>query len=442
LLERGWLKSSDRNHSVRNWFITARSSLNRREKYLAGRDGLGPGWQTTVFCLVLIALFTRSPSLITHAQFYAEDGPTWFAQAYNGGWLHSLLLPQAGYLQTMPRLASGLALLFPLQWAPLVMATVGLLIQALPVPILLSARLRNWADLPTRVLLAAVYVVLPNTREIHVVATNTQWHLALAMALTALASAPLTWRGRLFDIVLLLVAALSGPFCIVLAPIVLIFWWLRRQSWILVVFALLSLGAGTQIALLHNAHRVQDPLGATLADLLRMTGGNIVAGTIVGGSSFAWRAPAPLILISVLLGLVICFYCLCFAKAEWKLFLIYCAAVLAASLRSPLTAKDKPVWDMLVIAVSARYWFLPMLAFVWSAIWCARFARARLFKLAGTGILFSMSVGIVHDWRYQGFADQGFAIGVKRMREAKPGDHVIVPTAPEGWHMVLVKKRL
>ena len=118
-----------------------------------------------------------------------------------------LTFPQAGYLDLTPRLAAGLALLVPLTWAPLVMVIAGLFAQALPVPILLSARSRNWASLPTRMLLAALYVALPNAREIHLVATNSQWHMALTAALTAFACSPLTWRGRLFDIVVLTVAA-------------------------------------------------------------------------------------------------------------------------------------------------------------------------------------------------------------------------------------------
>jgi hypothetical protein len=184
---------------VQNWFHSARSYLNRKEEALAKRDGLSVGGQCVVFVLVLIAQFSRRPSLLTHAQFYAEDGMIWFAQAYNFGWLHSLFLPQVGYLNVVPRLGAGLALLVPLQCAPLVMAIVGLLIQALPVPILLSARCSNWASLPDRLLLAAIYVALPGTREIHVVLTNAQWHMALAAALLSFAASPRTWRGRLCD---------------------------------------------------------------------------------------------------------------------------------------------------------------------------------------------------------------------------------------------------
>jgi hypothetical protein len=389
----------------------------------------------------MIALFCRSPRMLTEAQFYAEDGTIWFAQAYNGGWLHSLILPQAGYLNTMPRIAAGLALLVPLQWAPLVMAIVGMSSQALPVPILLSPRLRTLAELPTRMILAAIYVALPNASEIHIVATNSQWHLALAAALVALAKGPRTWPSRFFDIAVLLIAALSGPFCLVLAPIVLIFWWRRRQSWSLVVFALLSLVACTQTALLlHSTHRVQGKLGATPEALLRMLGGHIVACSLVGSYSFASLAPLSFIVPAALCGLIVGLYCFHNANLEWKLFLIYCAGLFAGSLRSPLTSGAKPAWDLLIVDNSARYWFFPMLAFVWSAAWCAVYARDRLFKIAGTCILLTMSVGIVRDWNHASYPKDYSAVFLQRMRKAKPGDHVIIPVVPDGWQMDLVTK--
>jgi hypothetical protein len=340
----------------------------------------------------------------------------------------------------MPRLGAGLALLFPLRWAPLFMAVTGMLIQAVPVPILLSPRCRSWGSLPTRIGLAAIYLALPN-KEIHVVVTNAQWHLAVAAALVAFSSSPQTWLGRLFDAVLLLVSGLSGPFGIILAPLVLLFWRLRRQAWSLATFALIAISSFAQLVLiLFGGPRIQNPLGATLEAFVRMLGGNIVAGAILGGSSFAWRAPLTLIAAAALTGLAIYFYCMYFANAEWKLFLVYCGAVFVASLRSPLTEGAKPAWDLLVMAVSARYWFLPMLAFAWSALWCARYARDRLFKLAGTGILLSMLIGVVRDWKYAAFADDHFGLAVQRMRDAKPGNHVVVPIVPEGWSMELVKK--
>ena len=431
---------------LHEWFFDARFRLNGWEEALARRDGLSTLWQWVVFGLVVIALFSRSPSLFTHAQFYAEDGAIFFAQAYNLGWLHSLSLPQAGYFNTMPRLAAGLALLFPLDWAPLVMAAVGLLIQSLPVTILLSSRCRAWAPLPTRIVLAAIYVAIPNAREIHIVVTNSMWHLAVAAVLIAFASSPQTWRGRVFDSVLLLVASISGPFCIVLAPLILIFWWRRRQSWSLAVLALTSIGAFTQILLvLHDTHRVQGPLDARLGTFSRLLGGNVFGCALVGSHSFS-ATPTVFITLATLAGLSICLYCFRFANIEWSLFLVYCSGVYLASLHNPLIFRDPslaaahPAWDLLLDDPSCRYWFLPMLMFLWSALWCALYSRDRLFRLAGTCIFLTMSIGIVHDWKYGGYPNEHFAESVQRIRDAKKGDHVIVPLVPEGWQMELVKR--
>jgi hypothetical protein len=434
-------KIPDRDNRPQSWFHSTSLFLKTKQRALADRDGLGTGQQLLAFALATIALFSRRPSLLTHAQFYAEDGTFWFAQAYNLGWLHSLLLPEAGYFNTMPRLAAGVALLVPLQRAPLVMAIVGLLIQALPVPLLLSSRLRNWAPLPTRLLLAVIYVAMPNTREILIVATNTQWHLALAALLLAFASSPRTWVGRVFDIAVILAAAFSGPFCILLAPIALLFWWLRRQPWSLLISALVSLVACIQIGLLlHNTLRVHTALGVRLEPLVRMVGGNIVAGALFGTYAFASKAPMILLAAAALVGIGIYLYCLRFANLEWKLFLIYCAALLAASLSSPLVGGSKPLWDLLVDAFSARYWFFPMLAFAWSAVWCALYGRNRLFRIAGTGIVLCMAFGVVHDWKYRALPDDHFVAFVQRMRDAKPGDHLVFPIMPEGWQMELIKK--
>jgi hypothetical protein len=408
---------------------------------LARRDGLNAGWQIFVFCLVMAALFSRCPSRLTQAQFYAEDGTYWFAQAYNLGWLHSLTLPDGGYLNTLQRLGAGLALLVPLRWAPLVMAFLGMLIQAVPVSILLSPRCRNWGPLPLRLLYAAAYVAIPNSREIHVVLTNSQWHLALAEVLLAFAGSPLSWRGRLLDGVLFLLAGFCGPFGIVLAPLVLLFWWLRRQSWSLVIFCLLSVGAVTQIVvLLHSVHRTENPMGASLGALLRIVGGNIVAGALFGSHAFSTKAPMIAIVVAAVAGLGVIVYRLRFANLEWKLWVVYCAVLLAASLRSPLIPGSRPLWDLLVSEVASRYWFFSMLVFLWSAVWCSLYGPDRLFKIAGSCLCFAMLIGVASDWRYGSFPDDNFAASAQKVREAKPGEHVIVPIPPKGWSMEFVKK--
>jgi hypothetical protein len=96
------------------------------------QEGIGFAWQVAIFIAALFAIFTRLPGALLHPQFFAEDGWVWYEQAYNLHWLRSLGIAQAGYMQTLPRLVAGVALLFPMQWAPLIMNIAGAVVQALP----------------------------------------------------------------------------------------------------------------------------------------------------------------------------------------------------------------------------------------------------------------------------------------------------------------------
>jgi hypothetical protein len=234
------------------------------------QEGIGFAWQVAIFIAALFAIFTRLPGALLHPQFFAEDGWVWYEQAYNLHWLRSLGIAQAGYMQTLPRLVAGVALLFPLQWAPLIMNIAGALVQALPVPALLSRRCTPWGPMPVRILMAALYIAIPDAPEIHVVLTNAMWHLALLQALLAFSLPPESWRGRISDIILFAIGGISGPFCILLLPVVLAYWWFRRQRWTLVVLALMLAGSLIQVlSILQTVKRPGAPLGVTAARLLR-----------------------------------------------------------------------------------------------------------------------------------------------------------------------------
>ena len=260
---------------------------------LSKRDGLAMRWLALSFAVASVAIFLRSPSLLTHAQFYAEDGPLFFAQAYNFGWLHSLGIQYGGYLTILQRVATGAALFVPFRLAPVVMTLVGLLVQAIPVPLLLSSRLRQWAPLPVRMAFAAAYVGIPNAREVHVVCTNSQWHLALVLALLVLAEAPESIAGKIFDVVTVSLAVLTGPFGIVMLPLGAILRYVRRRLWTAVLLGILTAGSLIQrvMILRHHAERGEGHLGATIALFVRLLGGNGFIGALLGSCRFGVKFP-------------------------------------------------------------------------------------------------------------------------------------------------------
>src|SRR5664280_1995630 len=57
-------------------------------------------WHVLAFFTAAGLVVSRQPDAILHAQFFAEDGHVWFADAYNRGWFTSLSRTQDGYFQT------------------------------------------------------------------------------------------------------------------------------------------------------------------------------------------------------------------------------------------------------------------------------------------------------------------------------------------------------
>jgi hypothetical protein len=405
------------------------------------REGIGPGWQVVVFLAALVAVFSRLPGAFLHPQFFAEDGWVWYQQAYNLHWLRSLGIAQAGYLQTFPRLVAGVALLFPMRWAPLIMSLAGAVIQVLPVTALLSRRCTPWGPLPLRILMAALYLAIPDAPEIHIVLTNAMWHLAVLQALLAFSIPPLSWRGRVSDILLFAIGAISGPFCLLLLPCVAAYWWIRRQRWTLTVMGITFLGAVIQLlTILHSARAVQAPLGVTPLRLLRIMAGSIFIDSMTGTGGPYLRI--SLLIVAVIGGLTIMVWGWRSAPLGGRLYISFAVLILMACLRDPLLLPGTtPRWEVLANATGIRYWFLPSLMFLWSAAWCASGGESRLVRLAGLAVLLLTLMGVYREWTYPSWPASHWSADVARFHRLQPGEHMIFQVYdPGGRTMELIKR--
>src|SRR5687767_7654590 len=78
-------------------------------------ERIADGWlRLAVFCVGCALLIARRPDAVLAAQFWAEDGRYWYAEAYALGPLWAAVTPHDGYFQTVSRSAAALALLVPL----------------------------------------------------------------------------------------------------------------------------------------------------------------------------------------------------------------------------------------------------------------------------------------------------------------------------------------
>lgn len=405
----------------------------------------GLRWQSqlVVFSLAFLLIISHRPDAVRNAQFYAEDGVIWFAQAHNSGWLHSLLLPQNGYFQTLPRLAAGVALLIPLRWAPLAMNLLGITVQVLPITLLLSNRLANWGPFPLRALWAVAYLLLPNVTELDATITEGQWHLALLTCLLIMANVPRNLPSRLFDIAVILIGGLTGLFCVFLLPIAVTYWYLHRERWRAVPIGLLSLTSLTQLsAALGTAAvaRSQAPLGATPKLFFQLLAGRIYMAALWGDLSLRAQQHLMLLLLAVLVGTSIALYCVWKATWELRLLTLFSFVMLGLSLVHPMASYAGPQWQILSTAAGQHYWFLPMVAFVWCLIWSSRNAEPDWLRLLASCLLMTMPLGITGDWHYPPYANMHYRMYVQHYAAAQEGASVPIPIFPPGWEMTLIKK--
>lgn len=414
-------------------------------------------WAAFALALAAFAalVLSRRPGALTNAQFWAEDGLEWFARAYNMGPWRALRLPYGGYYQLFPRLTAAIATYLGLELAPLFLSLVSLLLQA-SVPAFLTTD-RFASVVPgrwRRFALGVVLVAAPNLFEVHMNATNGHIHLALLAFLVVVAEPRdfLAWRG--FDVAVLVLSGLSGPFCIILAPIAFVRWLAGRHPWSRTILLVVVGTAAIQAWTLSERGAISRslggaPLGASSGGFLAILGGQIFVGGLLGLSTYAhlhdlgWWGQPWLPAAAGVVGLAF------LLRVAWitrslalRLLLLYASLHLAASLLSPIVVGDKPLWELLRLpAAGMRYYYFAIMAFLASLAWTLFADPRRAMRAAAAALLaLLVLVGIRRDWWLPPIPDLGYAAQVERFRAAPVGEPFTFEIAPPPWQMVLIKR--
>lgn len=220
-------------------------------RYLSWRGGL------LLVCLACIGL--RAPSLLIEPRFWAEEGTRYFAYAWqvrvDGQWWLALVNApttlSVGYFGLWPNLASTLAAMVPLEWAPTVTTVAALVVQVSVAAFWLWSRFELWPEAWQKGLGLVLLLVTPLTAEAWLNTINSQSFFVVLTLLVLLAT-PEPGRGRWTARVALAVAGLTSSVSCVLTP-----WFLERawsgrererwiQAAILGAAALIQLGVALQ----------------------------------------------------------------------------------------------------------------------------------------------------------------------------------------------------
>jgi hypothetical protein len=416
--------------------------------YSQASTGAGQNTALVLLCLaVVVALFTRLPDVILHPQFFAEDGSIFYQQAHENGFSHSLLVSYAGYLHMFPRLIAGLSGLLSLAYAPLFFNATSLAIQCLPAIFLCISRMDKLGPLRARVLLAFLYLGVPHIADLWGTPTNAQWHLAILSFLILVAAPPSSVAWRVFDILALVLGALTGPFCILLLPVALLVFWKRRSPWTLKLIIILSLGAGAQIAalLLTGRPSGHTTLGASWPGFCNIMAYQVFLPVFPKADAIAGLADAlsSALVLSALItiaGIVVMICIFARGSLEIRCLILFAALVLAASLASPLATHAGSQWKALQLPGNvSRYWYVPRLTIAAAALWLATAPVHKASRyIAIVGLALIMLADILN-WRLPPRNDLHFKLYVEAFNALPIGSSLRIPIIPSGWAMRLTK---
>ena len=398
-----------------------------------------------------VLLFLRKPRALLQAELWADDGWTFYPQAYLHGW-RSLLIPYGGYLDTLQRLIVLAAQPLPLTAVPTAFALAAFAVQLLPPVFLISDRMAPaLPSRPLRLVLALLMLALPDEIEVYVNLTNTQWNLAVLALLVVLGGPARTRAGTAFDAAVLTLSGLSGPFMLMLAPVAAWQAWRRPGRSTRSRLALVVATAAIQVAVLlvTQGRKSPTPLGAGPRMLAR-----VLSEQLVLAPEFGWRSTYPVqalavwqdnLLPSLLTLGAVAVAALALRRGPLVLrqLALYAGLMLAAALADPAVSATGRSWEVMThLPIGNRYFTVPVMTWIAMVL---TLALDRWWPARAIGVLLLAPIlllAIPRDWSVLGWHRTAFQARARAWEHAPAGTRMTFPIVPDGFRpMELVKRR-
>jgi hypothetical protein len=189
------------------------------ETSILRRLALSPTFRIALVVAFAVLVAARIPDVFLTGRFWAEEGALFYRNALLAPWWVALTTVHTGYVNLIANTATLFAAhVAGLENAPRVTATIGLAVQLLPAIVLATGGLTwlrsNW------ILAVALLIIAtpPASEEVWINSITSQFHMMLAAALVLMAEPTRGWV-RWFYLGILILAPLTGPGAIMLAPL-------------------------------------------------------------------------------------------------------------------------------------------------------------------------------------------------------------------------------
>jgi hypothetical protein len=389
-----------------------------------------------------------------------EDGGYWFLSAYNGHIFSSLFMPVAGYLQTISKLAGAISMLFPLEYAPFTFNLLAIFIKILPILFICSKRFNKIIPNPwVKIGLSLAYIALPNTAEIFVNITNTQWHLALLSILILIAEPAYNFKWKIFDYFFIALSCVSGPFCIFLVPAAgLRYLWSSKEERanlrsLYIVFILFTATQLIYLALNSDSSRMIQENRYNIGAFIKLITGQIYIASLIGQKGYSLflshlhnlnnLISNSIIVLVFTVGSAISIFSFLKGKKELKIFIIFCLTTFVFSLIRPMVPSNEALsqWQIMAMPGSAtRYYFLPMIAFLVSAFSLINKKNIKPVKLIGILIIIIFVMRLQFDFFYKPWPNYHYQNQIQKLKQKSTGEYMEIQIVPEQYKIKLYKK--
>lgn len=378
-----------------------------------------------VLAALAIFLAARKPHALHTPQLWAEDGSIFLMQADLYG-ASAIAMPYMGYLNALPRLIAWAAPKFfdPALW-PLVYNGVSFLLWVAVLARLFSSRF----DLPGKPWLALAFVIVPHSGEIFFNITNLQWLAAFVFIQQAIIAPPRNAPERISDRLILVLAALTGPFGIVFLPLFLWRWW-RERSWdnlwlaaIVLICAAIQAWFVIKTGPRFEFQSESMKLGPTFIVLAR----RLVAWPLVGRDIALGLSSGTIAALGVVILVLLPAWALRPHRDRGLRVHILAAFALITAAAVYRTRPD--TWAADNLDFGDRYFYIQRVLLAWLVIWefhSAPRAIANLARVCGLVVLLFQvrSYSVPAPQNYQ-WTDH-----VEPIRRGAPAK---IPILPEGW---------
>lgn len=211
---------------------------------------IGVATQCVVLLVCVVGVYLRVPDRFANPQFWAEDGMVMFVQAVTGGF-SSVFAPYGGALYLYERLIALFAVQFSWEHTPAIFMAFAWLAFATTTLWCLSDRLPFGKAARIGMALCLSYAAVKNETYLNV--ANSIWLLCgCGLLLLIMSRDPVTTGQRAFDYCICLLVGLTGPFCIVYAPLFLIKAALERRRHAFILLGVIAVCSAAQVACLPS----------------------------------------------------------------------------------------------------------------------------------------------------------------------------------------------